>query len=75
MQLTKNHRESLIAELKIANQDLLIQRSIWDNRSKKCELSNDTIEDFEAFIEIKIFLIQQRIKTIEKSLMENNIVW
>ncbi len=73
MQLTKNHRESLIAELKITNQDMIIQRSIWDNRNKKSEMSNETMEEFESYIEIKLFLLQQRIETIEKALIENEI--
>lgn len=73
MKLTKNHRESLIAELKITNQDMIIQRSIWDNRNKKSEMSNETMEEFESYIEIKLFLLQQRIETIEKALIENQI--
>ena len=73
MKLTKKHRETLISDLKIANQDLIIQRSIWDNRNKKSEMSNETIEEFEAYIEIKLFLLQQRIETIEKSLIDNEI--
>jgi hypothetical protein len=73
MQLTKQHRESLIAELKITNQDMIIQRSIWDNRNKKSEMSNETMEEFESYIEIKLFLLQQRIETIEKALIENEI--
>ena len=73
MKLTKKHRETLISDLKIANQDLIIQRSIWDNRNKKSEMSNERIEEFEAYIEIKLFLLQQRIETIEKSLIDNEI--
>jgi len=73
MELTKYHRESLIAELKSTNQDLIIQRSIWDNRNKKSEMSNETMEEFESYIEIKLFLLQQRIETIEKALIENEI--
>ena len=73
MEMTRNHRESMIAELKIANQELITQRMIWDNRNKKSEMPNETMEEFEAFIEIKLFLIQQRIETIEKALIENEI--
>jgi hypothetical protein len=73
MKLNKNHRETLISDLKIANQDLIIQRSIWDNRNKKSEMSNETMQEFESFIEIKLFILQQRIETIEKSLIDNEI--
>ena len=45
MKLTKNHRETLISDLKIANQDLIIQSKIWDNRNKKSEMSNESIEE------------------------------
>jgi hypothetical protein len=73
MKLTKNHRETLISDLKIANQDLIIQSKIWDNRNKKSEMSNESIEEFEAYLEIKLFLLQQRIQTIENALIQNEI--
>ena len=73
MEITKSHREKLLSELKIANKELLMQQYIWDNRNKKSELPNDTMKEFESFIEIKLFLIQQRIETIEKSLIDNEI--
>jgi len=73
METTKSHRETLLSELRIANKELVIQQSVWDNRNKKSEMPNDTMEEFESFIEIKLFLIQQRIETIEKALIENEI--
>jgi hypothetical protein len=73
MELTRQHRESMIAELKIANQELVMQRIIWDKRNKKSDMPNDTMQDFEAYLEVKMFLIQQRIETIEKALIDNEI--
>jgi len=73
METTKSHRETLLSELRIANKELVMQQSVWDNRNKKSEMPNDTMQEFESFIEIKLFLIQQRIETIEKALIENEI--
>jgi hypothetical protein len=73
MEITKSHRETLLSELRIANKELVMQQSVWDNRNKKSEMPNDTMQEFESFIEIKLFLYQQRIETIEKALIENEI--
>lgn len=64
MELNKNHRQALLDELQKAKEDLSIQ--------KKC-LNKEEGESLINWFEISMFLAQERIKLIEKSLIENEI--
>jgi len=68
MELNKNHREALINELEKAKEDLGTQTRGLQNAKAKTE-DNHLIEWFE----IGMFLAEQRIILIEKSLINNEI--
>jgi len=73
MQLTTHHRQNLLAELREAEGALEKERQIWNNRNKNSELRAETMEDFEAFLEIRQFLLMERIKLIEQSIINDYI--
>lgn len=65
MELTKNHRQSLLSELEKAQQDAANQNSLLNKK-----------EDFKGLVEwfeISEFLAKQRISLIQKALIENEI--
>lgn len=64
MQLNKNHRESLLTELIKVKDELELGKSL--NRE------NHT-DDFKDWRDMKLFLLQERVKLIEKSLIDNEI--
>ena len=64
MQLNKNRRESLLTELIKAKDKLHLGRSL--NREGQTE-------DFTDWQDMKMFLLQERVKLIEKSLIDNEI--
>lgn len=64
MQLNKTHRESLLTALIEAKDELELGRSL--NRE------NHT-ENFKDWQDITLFLLEERVKLIEKSLINNEI--
>ena len=64
MQLNKNHRESLLNELIKAKDELDLGKSL--NRTNQTD-------DFIDWQDMKLFLLQERVKLIEKSLIENEV--
>jgi hypothetical protein len=68
MQLNNTHRESLLNELVKANEELKLARDV-SNASNKEQFT----EHFKDWQDIKMFLLQERVKLIEKSLIENEI--
>jgi len=67
MELTKNHREELILKLKETIQEL---RRF--NELTELYLSRGK-DEFLPYREIESFLLEQKIKTIETALMDNQI--
>ena len=69
MILEQAHRQELIRELKLEIDNLARANELFDSyiERKKLEVH------YSGPHEIKIFLIEQRIKTIERALSENNI--
>ena len=64
MQLNKNPRESLLTELIKAKDELELGKSI--NRTNQTE-------HFKDYQDMKMSLLQERVKLIEKSLIDNEI--
>lgn len=64
MQLNKTHRESLLTALIEAKDELELGTSL--------NIKNYT-KDFKDWKDIKLFLLQERVKLIEKSLIDNEI--
>lgn len=64
MQLEKQHRECLINELQKAKEDKELNQSLLTNKESL---------NLTSWWEIHIFLVEQRIKLIEKSLIDNEI--
>lgn len=64
MQLNKNHRESLLNELQKTTEEIDLATSI--NRENQTE-------HFKDWQDIKLFLLQEKVKLIEKSLIDNEI--
>ena len=64
MQLNKTHREALLTALIEAKDELELGRSL--NRENQTE-------HFKDWQDIKLFLLQERVKLIEKSLIDNEI--
>lgn len=64
MQLNNNHRQSLENELTKAKEELKLGQSL--NRENHAE-------PFKDWQDIKMFLLQERVKLIEKSLIDNEI--
>ena len=64
MQLNKNHRESLLTELIKVKDELELGKSL----SRESHTDN-----FKDWRDIKLFLLQERVKLIEKSLIDNEI--
>jgi len=64
MQLEKQHRECLINELQKAKEDKELNQSLLTNKESL---------NLTSWWEIHIFLAEQRIKLIEKSLIDNEI--
>lgn len=68
MQLNKNHRESLLNELVKAKEEIELTTSV-----KNASNSEWHTEDFRDWQDMKMFLLQERVKLIEKSLIDNEI--
>lgn len=68
MQLNKNHRESLLNELVKAKEEIELGKSVQNTSS-----SEYYTEHLKDFFNIKLFLLQERVKLIEKSLIENEV--
>jgi len=68
MQLNNNHRESLLNELKIAREEIDLATSITNSPNREC-----ITEHFNDWQDIRMFLLQERVKLIEKSLIDNEI--
>ena len=66
MTLNKNHRESLLNELVKTKEEIDLGNSIKRNGQNNTEHFND-------WQDIKMFLLQERVKLIEKSLIDNEI--
>lgn len=64
MELNRDHRQALLNELQKAKDDLYTQ--------EQCLLNHEE-ESLINWLEISMFLAQERIKLIEKSLIENEI--
>ena len=64
MELIKKHRMALLNELDKAKEDL--------ERNKIC-MNDANIEDIKEHFEISMFLAQERVNLIEKSLIDNEI--
>lgn len=64
MQLTKQHREALLNELNKVKEDKELQELCLKERES---------DNLSRWTEIHIFLAEQRIKLIEKSLIDNEI--
>lgn len=64
MELHKKHRIALLNELDKAKEDL--------ERNRIC-LNSENIEDIKEHFEISMFLAQERVNLIEKSLIGNEV--
>lgn len=64
MQLNNNHRESLLNELQKTREEIDLGTTI---------LNEHITEHFKDWQDIKMFLLQERVKLIEKSLIDNEI--
>jgi hypothetical protein len=64
MDLNKNNRASLLNELNKAKEELSLEQSINKNNTDQERLD---------WSDMRIFLLQQRISLIEKSLIDNEI--
>lgn len=67
MELTRTHREALILELKETIEALKKSKDmleLYQSRGK---------DEYLPYREVDIFLIEQKIKTIETALMDNQI--
>jgi hypothetical protein len=74
MELLKEHRQSLLNELEKAKYDLELQKLCLSKEiSKERNNLSDKKSDLVEWFEIACFLAQERIKLIEKSLIENQI--
>lgn len=68
MQLNKNHRESLLTELVKAKEDIDLATTVKNALNSECHT-----EEFKDWQDMKLFLLQERVKLIEKSLIDNEI--
>jgi hypothetical protein len=68
MTLNNTHRASLLNELVKANEELKLARDV-SNASNKEQFT----EQFKDWQDIQMFLLQERVKLIEKSLIENEV--
>jgi hypothetical protein len=68
MKLNNNHRESLLNELQKTREEIELGTSIRNSK----QADNQT-EHFKDWQDIKMFLLQERVKLIEKSLIDNEI--
>jgi hypothetical protein len=64
MKLERQHREALLNEL---------QKTRAEKESQELRLNHNEDDEFVKWTEINIFLEDQRIKLIEKSLIDNEI--
>jgi hypothetical protein len=64
MKLERQHREALLNEL---------QKARAEKESQEFRLNRREDDEFVKWVEIDIFLADQRIKLIEKSLIDNEI--
>lgn len=70
MELNRNHRESLLTELEKVREELELAKSM---RIENLKTNKAPTPDFSDWCDVKIFLLQQRAKLIEKSLVDNEI--
>ncbi len=68
MKLNNNHRESLLNELVKATEELNLARDVSNASNREWHT-----EHFKDWQDIKMFLLQERVKLIEKSLIDNEI--
>ena len=68
MTLNNNHRESLLTELVKAREEIDLGISVQNTSNSKYYT-----EHLKDFYNIKMFLLQERVKLIEKSLIDNEI--
>ena len=68
MELKKSHRESLMAELEKANEDLKLQSICLTNVVK-----NEDQKHLIEWFEIALFLAQKRAELIKQRLIDNEI--
>lgn len=68
MQLNKNHRESLLNELQKTTEEIDLAISVKNSLN-----GEQQTEHFKDWQDIKLFLLQERVKLIEKSLIDNEI--
>lgn len=69
MQLNKNHRKSLLNELQKTNEEIELSTAV----AKKELHSQQQTDHFKDWQDMRIFLLQERVKLIEKSLIDNEI--
>ena len=63
MTLNNNHRESLLNELQKTREEIELGNSVKRNNT----------EHFKDQQDIKMFLLQEKVKLIEKSLIDNEV--
>ena len=68
MQLNNNHRESLLNELQKTREEIDLGTAVANSKQ-----AQQQTEHFKDWQDIKIFLLQERVKLIEKSLIENEV--
>lgn len=68
MQLNKNHRESLLTELEKVKEEIELGKSAQNTSN-----SEYYTEHFKDWQNIRLFLLQEKVKLIEKSLIDNEI--
>jgi hypothetical protein len=65
MQLNNHHRESLLNELQKTKEEIDLGTSISN--------AKNITDNFNDWKDIKMFLLQEKVKLIEKSLIDNEI--
>lgn len=70
MELNKNHRDSLIKELVKTREEMELGKSVSNASNKEWYT-----EHFKDWQDIKLFLLEERIKLIEKSLEDNKLLF
>jgi hypothetical protein len=64
MNLNKNHREALINQLVSTKDEIILSEPIT---------RNEFTEDFKDWRNIKLFLLKEKVRLIEKCLIDNEI--
>jgi len=68
MQLNRNHRDFLITELVQTREEIELGKSVANASNSEWHT-----EHFKDWQDIKLFLLEERVKLIEKSLIDNEI--